>query len=42
MVGFRNSLAHGYEKIDYDILYEALQNKLIDIEEFISIIEKLE
>lgn len=41
MVGFRNSLAHGYEKIDYNILYDALQNRLKDIEEFISVIENI-
>lgn len=41
MVGFRNVLAHDYTEINYDILYDVLQNKLLDIEEFIFQIEKL-
>lgn len=32
MVGFRNILAHEYEDIDYDILYEVLTKKTKDIE----------
>lgn len=35
MVGFRNIVAHDYEKINYDILYEILQSRLKDIEEFL-------
>lgn len=35
MVGFRNIVAHAYEKIDFDIIYDVLQNRLEDIEEFI-------
>jgi len=35
MVGFRNILAHDYAKINYDIVYDVLQNKTVDIEEFI-------
>jgi Uncharacterized conserved protein len=35
MVGFRNILAHDYAEINYDIVYDVLQNKLSDIEEFI-------
>jgi len=35
MVGFRNILAHDYAEINYDIVYDVLQNKLPDIEEFI-------
>jgi len=41
MVGFRNALAHGYEKMNYDILYDVLQNKLDDIHVFLKEIEKL-
>jgi len=41
MSGFRNILAHGYEKINYETLFEALKNSLKDIEEFISIIEEI-
>lgn len=35
MAGFRNALAHGYERIDYDILYDVLQNRLSDVEAFV-------
>ena len=35
MVGFRNILAHDYAEINYDIVYDVLQNKLSGIEEFI-------
>ena len=41
MVGFRNVVAHDYDKIDYDIVYDVLQNKLKDIEEFLEIIAKI-
>lgn len=40
MVGFRNAIAHDYEKLDLDIMYDVLQNKLIDIENFVNSIEK--
>lgn len=39
MVGFRNVMAHDYEKINYDIVYDVLQKRLKDIEEFIGKIE---
>ena len=39
MTGFRNTIAHDYAKINYDIVYDVLQNKLEDIEEFIKIIK---
>jgi len=35
MVGFRNIVAHDYDKIDYDIVLDILKNKLKDIEAFI-------
>ena len=38
LVGFRNVIAHEYEKVNFDIVYDVLQNRLIDIEEFISAI----
>ncbi|KKQ74181.1 MAG: hypothetical protein US96_C0039G0017 [Candidatus Woesebacteria bacterium GW2011_GWB1_38_5b] len=41
MSGFRNALAHGYEKINYEILHNALQNSLKDIEEFISLVKNI-
>lgn len=34
MVGFRNIMAHDYEKVDYDIVYDVLHTGLKDIEEF--------
>lgn len=41
MVGFRNVMAHDYEKVNYDIVCEVLQKRLKDIEEFIGRIEVL-
>jgi uncharacterized protein YutE (UPF0331/DUF86 family) len=35
MVGFRNALAHAYDKFNYAILADVLNNKLSDIREFI-------
>lgn len=40
MVGFRNVVAHDYEKIDYDKVYDILHNRLGDIEEFLAKIDK--
>ncbi|MEK7665200.1 MAG: DUF86 domain-containing protein [Patescibacteria group bacterium] len=40
MTGFRNVVAHDYEKIDYDKVYDILQNRLGDIEEFVFEIKK--
>jgi len=40
MVGFRNVLAHDYEDIDYDIVYNVLHRGLLDIEHFLKIITK--
>lgn len=40
MVGFRNIIAHDYQKIDYDIMYDILINRLKDIEQFLKLIEK--
>jgi uncharacterized protein YutE (UPF0331/DUF86 family) len=33
MIGFRNTLVHGYIDIDRDIVYDVLKNRLGDIEE---------
>ena len=42
MTGFRNIVAHDYENIDYEIVYNVLQNRLIDIKQFtISIKNKI-
>lgn len=38
MVGFRNIIAHDYEDINYEIVFEILQKGLSDIKEFIKII----
>lgn len=38
MVGFRNIIAHDYEEINYEIVFEILQKGLSDIEEFTKII----
>lgn len=40
MVGFRNIIVHDYQKIDYDIMYDILINRLKDIEQFLKLIEK--
>lgn len=42
MVGFRNIIVHDYEKINYDILYNVLTNRLKDIEEFLELIKNLQ
>jgi uncharacterized protein YutE (UPF0331/DUF86 family) len=41
MTGFRNVVAHDYEKINYDILYDVLKNRLSDVESFLDIIAGL-
>lgn len=41
MTGFRNVIAYDYEKMDYAIAYNALQNNLADIQEFTDVIEKI-
>lgn len=42
MTKFRNIIAHDYEKVDFGIVYDALQNRLVDIERFIvAVKEKL-
>jgi uncharacterized protein YutE (UPF0331/DUF86 family) len=40
MTGFRNVIAHDYEKVDYSIVKNILENGLDDIIEFLAIIEK--
>lgn len=39
MTKFRNVIAHDYEKVDFGIVYDALQNRLGDIEEFIKAVK---
>lgn len=41
MTGFRNVIAHDYEKVNYDIVYTVLHQGLNDIEEFAKIISIL-
>jgi len=42
MTKFRNVIAHDYEKVDFGIVYDALKNRLVDIEKLIkSVKEKL-
>jgi uncharacterized protein YutE (UPF0331/DUF86 family) len=36
MVGFRNVMAHDYEKVNYDIVYDVLHNRLTDVAEFVT------
>jgi len=36
MTGFRNVIAHDYEKLDYNIVYDVLQNRLGSIETFLN------
>ncbi|MFZ3065951.1 MAG: DUF86 domain-containing protein [Nitrospirota bacterium] len=36
MTGFRNIIAHDYEKLNYAIVYDVLQSKLSDIEDFLN------
>ena len=40
MTGFRNIVAHDYEKINYDIVFDVLNNRLGDIKDFISAVKK--
>ena len=41
MTGFRNIMAHDYEKVDYAVLENILRNGLDDIDEFLENIEKI-
>jgi len=41
MTGFRNVVAHDYEKINYGIIYDVLKNRLGDIEIFLEKIASL-
>lgn len=41
MTGFRNTIAHDYGKLNYDIVYNTLHNNLKDIEEFLEIASRI-
>ncbi len=38
MASFRNIIAHDYDKMDYGIVYDIIQNKLADIQEFLEVV----
>lgn len=40
MTKFRNVIAHDYEKVDFGIVYDALKNRLMDIEEFVKSVKE--
>lgn len=41
MTGFRNVIAHDYEKINYDLVYRIIQQDIKDVEGFIDIVAKI-
>jgi len=41
MTGFRNTIAHDYAKLNYDIIYNTLHNNLKDIQEFLKIVDSI-
>jgi uncharacterized protein YutE (UPF0331/DUF86 family) len=41
MTGFRNVIAHDYEDLNYDIVYDVLQNRLKNVGDFIDIISRI-
>ncbi len=41
LVGFRNIMAHDYEKVDYNIVHDILNSRLKDIEDFLDSVEKI-
>ena len=41
MTGFRNVIAHDYDRLDYSIVFDVLKNKLKDVEDFAKKISKL-
>lgn len=40
MAGFRNVIAHMYEMVDFKVVYDVLQNRLSDIEEFVKQVQE--
>lgn len=40
MVGFRNVLVHGYDRLDLNIVEDVLKNRLQDLEAFVAAIRK--
>ena len=41
MAGFRNILAHDYERLDYEIIHAVLHKRLVDVEEFSRLIARI-
>lgn len=41
MIGFRNRLVHGYERIDDERFYEIISNHLRDFDRFKNAVESL-
>ena len=41
MTGFRNAVAHDYDKINYDLVYKIIHQDIKDIENFIDIVSKI-
>lgn len=41
LVGFRNIMAHDYDRVNYDIVYDILQFRLKDIEAFLESVRKI-
>jgi len=41
MTGFRNAIAHDYDKINYDLVYKVIQEDIKDIKDFIDIVSKI-
>lgn len=42
IVGFRNALAHDYEDLKLEVVYDVLVNKLSQVEAFVEYIKKME
>jgi uncharacterized protein YutE (UPF0331/DUF86 family) len=42
MTGFRNVIAHDYDSLNYDIVYDVLLNKMKDIDEFLTRVSTLQ
>lgn len=40
LAGFRNVIAHEYTKVNYDIVYDVLHNRLADIERFVKAVQE--
>ncbi|HEX9722339.1 MAG TPA: DUF86 domain-containing protein [Candidatus Paceibacterota bacterium] len=40
MAKFRNIIAHDYEDVDFKIVYDAGQNRLVDIKQFIAVVRE--